>query len=470
MSVQNHDRRPGPRARQVRAQAKRVAAGLWFPRPRGLLFDLAAAVVLVTAATLARLGLGLIHVPVMPFTIYFPAVLVAALLGGWRGGALAALLSGLLASYLFLAPPFGSSPPTLWAAVNLALYVAAAAAVVGVAASVRSLLARAWESQNALADRNLHYDTLFEAMSEGFALCDAVVDGEGRLTDYTILEMNPALQRMLGVGPEAVGTKLSDARGGQRRWLEVCGRVLASGDPEAFEFHNRATDLWHDIHISRVGDTQLAQFFFDITERKRAEARQGELFDELNHRVKNNLAMVASLLSLQARGAASPTVKDELAKAGDRVRSIAQVHASLYQGARRDDVEFAAYLRDLCAGLAEGLIDDGRITVEVEATPANLPVDTAIPLGMVVNELVTNATKYAYPAPQKGVIRVRFGPEGEELVLGVSDTGPGLPVKAQSRASGLGMRLVSSLVGQIQGGLTVGSAPGAAFEIRFPAP
>jgi two-component sensor histidine kinase len=316
-------------------------------------------------------------------------------------------------------------------------------------------------------DRRLHYDALFETMSEGFAVCEAIWDADGRLVDYVILEMNPALQRMLRVGPEAIGTKLSDSEGDRRAWLELCDRVLKTGRAEAFESHNRRSASWHEIHVSRVTETRMAQFFFDITARKLAEIRQAELFDELNHRVKNNLTLVSGLLQMQARGALNATVREQLTKAADRVHSIAQVHAALYRGASSHDVDFGGYLQDLCAGLSKSLFSDDRIAIEVAAETVSLAVDTALPLGMVVNELVTNAVKYAYPEPERGVIRVRFVRENEGLLLSVSDKGPGLPQKAEKPNGALGMKLVTSLVAQVQGELRVRPRPGATFEIRL---
>jgi PAS domain S-box-containing protein len=319
-------------------------------------------------------------------------------------------------------------------------------------------------------ERQLSFAALLENMNEGFAMCEAIWDAKGHLADYTILEMNPALQRMLGVGPEVVGTKLNDSAGDWTDWLKLCSRVLKTGEPASFEIHTQGVDLWHEIRVTRVSETRMAQLFFDITERKRAEARQTELFDELNHRVNNNLTLVSSILRMKARESDSDVVRDQLFRADSRVQSIAQVHKALYRGARKDAVDFGAYLQDLCGGVKEALADDTRVEVRVEAEAISLSVDTAIPLGMVVNELVTNAVKYAYPPPDKGLILVRFVRVGDGLVLSVRDSGRGLPGHAESRVSGgLGMKLVKSLVAQVQGKLITLGPPGAAFEITLAA-
>jgi two-component sensor histidine kinase len=324
---------------------------------------------------------------------------------------------------------------------------------------------------SALVERQLGFDALLENMAEGFAMCEAIWDEQGSLSDYTILEMNTALQRMLGVGPEAIGTKLREGPGDWADWLKLCERVLKTGEPARFEGHTPRTDAWHEVSLTRVTNDKMAQIFFDITERKRAEARQASLFDELNHRVSNNLMLVSSILQMKARETDNDDVRDQLLRAVSRVGSIAQVHRVLYRGARTEAVDFSAYLKDLCAGVRASLIQDDRIKLEVESEPVFMPVDTAVPLGMVVNELVTNAVKYAYPPPANGPISVRLARDGDELVLAVHDIGRGLPDSAESRpGGGLGMKLIRSLVAQVHGVISTAGPPGAAFEIRLPAP
>ncbi len=433
------------------------------PRARGLASEIAVAVALVAVATLVRWLLGRLTPGVLPYALYFPAILIAALFGGWRAGLAALALSAVIGWWLF-----GRPTPELGAAavVNLAIFVISMGAVFVSGAYTRAAVSRLRLSEQAAAQRNLLNETLFETMSEGFSLCGAICDAEGRLVDYTILEMNPALRKILGVGPEAIGTRFSD---GPRRadWLKLCDRVIRTGTPARWEFHNPAIGRWHEIRIGRVTETMMAQFFIDITERKLAEARQGELFDELNHRVKNNLSMVSSFLHLQARSA-SPQAREELTKAVVRVQSIAQVHSALYRGARREDVDLGGYLHELCSGLATSLVSDDRVVIDVEAESLVAPVDTAVALGMVVTELVTNAAKYAYPPPTAGRIAVRLARRDGEIVLSVSDTGAGLNADGSGGREGLGLRLVGSLVEQVHGELAVSGPPGTTFDVRLP--
>jgi two-component sensor histidine kinase/PAS domain-containing protein len=423
------------------------------------------------AVILAAAGVGwlvrLAFPAMLPGGLLFPALLLAGLVSGWRGGATAWAI-GFAARFTILrsrSDPILSGDPAGYA--NMAIFVVSTGAVVAIGAWVRLLLSRLRSARDLLAEQSIRYGALFETVPEGFAVCDAIRDEGGKLVDYRILEMNPALRRLLNVGPEAIGSRLSEASGNWTRWLEVCDRVLTTGHPVRFERFNRERELWHEVRISPLSPARMAQFFFDITERKAAEAKQAELFDELNHRVKNNLAMVAGLLELQAKGA-SPVARGELAKAAERVRSIADLHAALAgdAGAGAGAVDFAAYLEDLVGRLDRslGLPDGVRLALRTE--PASLPAEAAVPLGMAVNELVTNAVKYAYPSPTAGPIEVALEREGEDLLLSVRDEGVGLPASGGG-GRGLGMRLVRSLAGQAGGELSIGAGPGARFEIRL---
>jgi two-component sensor histidine kinase/PAS domain-containing protein len=429
----------------------------------------ALAVGMVAAATGVRLWLGAHFEGVLIYALYYPAVLAAALIGGWSAGLTALALSALAGTYLFT-PAAVFSLPTPTAALNLSLFLLAGGSLAFVGGFARSGVRKAEVVQAELREREGRYRLLFGSMSEAFSLCKAVRDERGQLVDYQLLEANPALQRMLERGPEIVGRRRSElAPGSRREGLDLFERVLTTGQAEKVEFNNPISKGWYEIHVTPVGDDLWAQFFIDVTERKRAETHQAEQFDELNHRVKNNLTVVSSLLSVQARNSTQPTVRDELMKAVDRVQSIADVHASLYRSGGRDSVEFSAYLEDLCGRLSQILADDGRLTLEVEAETAVVRLDQAVPLGLIVNELVTNAAKHAYPPTEPGAILVRFARTAPETVsLTISDGGRGLPGADEPDANGLGMKLVQSLVEQVGGRLDIRRQPGAGFEIHLP--
>ena len=210
-------------------------------------------------------------------------------------------------------------------------------------------------------------------------------------------------------------------------------------------------------------------------ERQRAEARlkaalerQELLSREMSHRVKNSLAVVAGFLGLQARGSDNAEVKAALADARARVDAVAQVHDQLWRQPSLEAIDVAGFLDALCDRLQESA---PHHTLVCRAQPVSLPADLAIPLGLFVNELVTNAIKYAYPEGG-GEIRVTIHDgQADGLLLAVCDDGVGLPEgfdPGAPRRASLGMRIVNSLARQLGGPLEVArDRPGAHFSLRI---
>jgi chemotaxis family two-component system sensor kinase Cph1 len=197
------------------------------------------------------------------------------------------------------------------------------------------------------------------------------------------------------------------------------------------------------------------------------------LMREVNHRVKNSLHMIASLLSLQGDGIEDPDTRRQFADAHNRVATVAQLHQRLYQTDKLQSVEFDQYLQGMCNDLSNFMLSEGEeYTLEVEADPAEFSTDRAIPLALIVNELITNAFKYAYPPGSDGTIRVTFTrQENGGYVLVVSDQGAGLKPDFQPSRGGLGMTIVTSLCLQLGASLSFGpttEAGGARFAVSLP--
>lgn len=333
-----------------------------------------------------------------------------------------------------------------------------------------ALTERVFRRRRAVAVRareaDLRYRTLFECVSDGFALVEVIPDAAGHVQDYLVLEANPALLRMMNWNQSPVGKRQSEALANMPTgWLRACDTAM-QGRPVTLEHHSRRTGRWFEIHFSRITNRQLAQLIVDITERKQAEQRGAEMFDELNHRVKNNLAIVSSMLAMQARSTTAPEVREQLTIAVDRIQTVADIHATLYRTGRKDEVDFAAYLNGLCDRLGASLLDPARVTLTLDAAPTTLPLDRAVALGVLVNELVTNAAKHAYPAPDSGRISVRLEHDDETLALTVEDGGQGFPAEPQD--TGLGMRLIRSLVEQLGATFEIKHNPGATILVRMP--
>jgi PAS domain S-box-containing protein len=213
----------------------------------------------------------------------------------------------------------------------------------------------------------------------------------------------------------------------------------------------------------------------DITERKRIEEetrislREKEaLLKEVHHRVKNNLQIISSLLTLQSRHVADPTAREVLAESQGRVRSMALVHEALYRSPSLANVEIAPYIESLCAHLYRSYgIDSRRIALRIAVPELTLDLDRAIPCGLLINELVSNALKHAFPGDRPGSISVAFlADDGGAYRLVVADDGVGLPADLDvCDAPSLGLQLVSSLTDQLRGALEVDSAHGTGTSV-----
>ncbi len=188
---------------------------------------------------------------------------------------------------------------------------------------------------------------------------------------------------------------------------------------------------------------------------------------EMSHRIKNSLGVVSSLLRMGANSVPDDSAKAVLVDSEHRVMTIAHVHNHLWQGDKIGEIDLGAFLGDLCAGLSESV---GQVEIRCQAEPVVTNTDYAIPLGLIVNELVTNAIKYAYEPDQGGAIDVSLFAVDTGLELQVVDYGRGLPegFDIAARRKSFGMRVVSSLLVQLNGTLTIGESEiGTRFLMRF---
>jgi two-component sensor histidine kinase len=194
------------------------------------------------------------------------------------------------------------------------------------------------------------------------------------------------------------------------------------------------------------------------------------LLQEMSHRVKNSLQLVASMLHLQSGATSDGAVRHQLAAASSRIAAIARAHHRLYQGSDVRTLDLSAYLRDLCADL------DASVThcrIEVDAPErVEAATDRAVPIALVVNELVTNAAKYAYleGAPCRILVRLVRADEPASICLSVQDDGMGLPAGFDAKAgTGLGMRIVTAFAQQLGADLRIRAcSPGTEFMLVMP--
>lgn len=247
---------------------------------------------------------------------------------------------------------------------------------------------------------------------------------------------------------------------GEVRWVRDTGFPIRAADGAVVRVGGICRDV---TELKRIED-----------ERERTLQERELMLREINHRVKNNLQVIVSLLRLQAHRSASPEVRAAFEEACGRVSTITELHAALFDGVRIGAIDFGGYLRDLCARLETagnsggGGGQHGPVRIQVAAEPgAAVDLDRAIPLGLIVNELVSNAIKHGRPEEGVGTVRVAFARRDDRYRLSVRDDGAGLGPAGP--AGGLGMQLVDGFVRRIRGVLTIdGGAGGLEAAVDFP--
>jgi two-component system, sensor histidine kinase PdtaS len=215
----------------------------------------------------------------------------------------------------------------------------------------------------------------------------------------------------------------------------------------------------------------------DVTQRKiadesiRASLREKEvLLKEIHHRVKNNLQVVSSLLGLQSRIIEDDTLRKMFQESQNRIHSMALIHESLYQSANLSEIDFPAYISQLADYLFRSYgVNSNRVQLAASIDELRLTIDTAVPCGLIINELVSNSLKYAFPGGRSGTIRIQMSEdEKHHIRLSVADDGVGFPDGIdQASTKSLGLRLVRTLADQLDATVEMSSSGGAQTILTF---
>lgn len=304
--------------------------------------------------------------------------------------------------------------------------------------------------------------------------------------DGRVIMWNPAAERIFGWRKDEVaGSVLPIVPDASRddflRLKEelLAGRVIAGLE---LRRRNKAGEILDvSLWAAPIYDAQgavmgIISFIEDIGERKAIEKRLKDnleekqiLLREVHHRVKNNLAVISSLLNLQSATITDPAKAIEAFKnSRDRIMAMALVHMELYESGNFARIDMHTYIRNLADHIAMVNEGAGEARLESGAEPILLDLQVAVPCGLILNELITNAYKYA--AAEGGVIALSMRRDGDDVVLTVRDNGPGLPEGYESSGS-LGLTLVRLLIAQIDGEMAIASSDaGTEINIAFPDP
>ena len=328
-------------------------------------------------------------------------------------------------------------------------------------AAVESLAERSRERRAARRLRE-RYEHLFATVPVGLFACSA---------DGAFEDANPAMLAMLGT-PDREGLRrlnlfdLVDPEG-PRDWRRFTGGGSAGMEARLAPPDGGCRTVLLHVTLTGAEDWAVEGVATDVTALRTAVEQKETLLQEVFHRVYNNLQQVQSLLRLQAQRSDDPEVRQAFDDVGRRIGALAIVQQKLHQSDDFRRVEFASYLRDLVKA-TEALSGRADVAIELDAEPLSLDIERAMPLGLVANELLTNAVKHAFPERRPGTIRLQLRRVDGAMELTVEDDGVGAPAGSLTSASGLGGRLLPRLVQQLGGELTVDGDAG--FRARVTAP
>lgn len=214
----------------------------------------------------------------------------------------------------------------------------------------------------------------------------------------------------------------------------------------------------------------------DITDRKKAEEdlikslKEKEiLLREVHHRVKNNMQIISSLLNLQSQYVHEPKTRDILMDSQGRIKSMSMVHEELYHSPDLSSIKFKEYVEKLVSNIffSNG-VNMNLIHLIINIEEQEIDMDTALPLGLIINEIVTNSIKYAFPGEERGEISIELKSGDQESVLTLADDGIGLPLNIKlDNTNTLGLQMVNNLIKQLDGNLKLDRTNGTKYEITF---
>ncbi|MBN2158765.1 MAG: PAS domain S-box protein [Spirochaetes bacterium] len=336
------------------------------------------------------------------------------------------------------------------------------------------------EAEKALRESEERYRLLFENSMDGVLLTEP---------NGTILKANPEACRLFGRSEDEIcklgrsgivdtsDLRLQHAIEERDRTGRFSGEmncIRKDGTPFPCEV---SSAMFKD----NEGKVKTSMIIRDITERKQAESEivaalheKNVLLKEIHHRVKNNMQIMSSLISIQMHADNSVSTPDDnieiVRELQNRIMSMALVHEMLYNSNNLSKINFNEYIRNLSGSLLSVYkISPGQVNLSIEVSDKPISITTAIPLGLLINELLTNVLKYAFPSGRKGEIRICMTIDDEGWFhLTVRDNGIGLPDDFNiDTEHSLGMRLLSVLIAQLHGSIDVHNDNGAVFTAQF---
>jgi len=320
------------------------------------------------------------------------------------------------------------------------------------------------------------WELIFDAIPDLIAIVDI---------DHRIVKMNKALADKIGKSHDhMVGSVCHKAIHNSENPPVNCPhmQLLKDGLEHSTEIYEENLGGYFTITVSPINDTEgnligSIHIAHDFTKRKEIEdelekalEEKDILMKEIYHRVKNNLMIISSLLSLQSRYIKDKDTKEIFRKSQNRAKSMALIHEKLYKSEDLKSINFAEYLKNLSNDLYDTYTpNQDLVKLVLDVDNIIFDVEISIPLGLILNELLTNSLKHAFPNNRKGEIKIELHRKNDgRYYLSVADNGIGLPKDLNPQTTDtLGMQLINSLTDQIGGELTINTDIGTKFIITF---
>lgn len=321
------------------------------------------------------------------------------------------------------------------------------------------------------------YRELFNNMLNGFAYCKILFENETP-QDIIFINVNSAFEKLTGL-KNVKAKKLTEVipgiRGSHPEIFESYGRVAMTGTTQRFEI-NLDKIGWLDVSLYSQEKGYVIAIIDNITLRKVSEKKIKEsleekevLLREIHHRVKNNMQVVSSLLTLQSENIKDEKYRNIFIDSQNRIQAMALIHQKLYQSESLAQINLKEYIDGIVSNIFESYGQKSNIKFEMNIENIQINIDHAVPCGLIINEIVTNSFKYAFPDGRLGIIKISVKSNDADIQISISDNGIGIPKDLDIRTTkSLGLKLITGLAeSQLHGQIILNRESGTEFQVNF---
>lgn len=303
-----------------------------------------------------------------------------------------------------------------------------------------------------------------------------IITEDGTIIDFrgSAQELAITKEKIIGINISSIGLSDTDLK----LALEKIKKSLEYDTLENFDYELKvASDInYYEARVKRLNNREVLCIVRDITNKRKAEDKLNKslkekdiLLKEIHHRVKNNLQIVSSLLSLQSQHIKEPGSVDVFKESQNRIISMALIHEKLYQTGDLTQINLSEYANELVNDLFRSYsVNTSQVKFKIESKNILVDINTAIPCGLIINELITNSIKHGFPDDRSGEIKMEIGCHGENCQIKIRDNGVGLPENLNiNDVKTLGLQLVTNLTRQLDGTIELNRDNGTSFTIKF---